>query len=148
MIHLDLLQYKDQLKTRSENNVTHIFDPVRKRWLVLKPEELVRQLFIQYCISNRICSINKISVERQIAVNDVQRRYDIALHDSKGDPWLLVECKAPAVTVSQKTLDQIARYNVALQVPYLIITNGIDTFGCRVDLKDKSFEEIFDLPLP
>ena len=146
-MHLDLLKYKDQLRTRSENDIAHIFDPVRNKWLVLQPEELVRQLFIQYCISNNICSIAKMSVERQISANDLQWRYDIALHDDKGYPWLLVECKAPDVPVTQKTLDQISRYNIVLKVPYLIVTNGIDTYGCRVDFAKKSFEEIFEFPV-
>jgi len=87
-----------------------------------------------------------MSVERRISVNNLQRRYDIALHDAHGNPWLLVECKAPSVPISQTTLDQIAHYNIALKVPYLIVTNGIDTFGCLVDFKEGSFEEIFSFP--
>ncbi len=146
MLHLDLLQYKDQLQTRSENNTTRIFDPVRRTWVLLQPEELVRQLFIYYCISTNLSSVNTMSIERQISVNDLHRRYDIALHDAHGAPWLLVECKAPTVPVSQKTMDQIAQYNIALQVPFLIITNGIDTYGCRIDFDNKSFEEIFEMP--
>jgi len=147
MIHLDLLQNKDQLKTRTEKGIKRIFDPVRRKWILLQPEEVVRQLFIHYCISNNYCSINNMSIERQISVNDLHRRYDIALHNSRGEPWLLVECKAPSIPVSQKTMDQIAHYNIALRVPYLIVTNGIDTFGCQVDFGRKSFEEIFEFPV-
>ncbi len=87
-----------------------------------------------------------MSIERQISVHNLHRRYDIALHDARGKPWLLVECKAPAIAISQKTMDQIAQYNIVLQVPYLIVTNGIDTYGCHVDLKEKSVEEIFEMP--
>jgi type I restriction and modification enzyme subunit R-like protein len=147
MIHLDLLRYKDQLQIRTEQDNTRIFDPVRRRWILFQPEELVRQLFIHYCVSSKLCSINNMSVERQISVNDLHRRYDIALHNSQGEPWLLVECKAPTVPVSQKSMDQIAHYNIVLRVPYLIVTNGIDTFGCHVDFTQKSFVEIFEMPV-
>jgi Type I restriction enzyme R protein N terminus (HSDR_N) len=143
---LDLLKYKDQLRTRADKDHIRIFDPVRKRWVLLQPEELVRQLFIHYCISSKLCTANNMSIERQISVNNLHRRYDIALHDSQGDPWLLVECKAPAIAISQKTMDQIANYNIVLQVPYLIVTNGIDTFGCHVDLKEKLVAEIYEMP--
>lgn len=146
MIDLNLLQYKDQLQVRTDKKGTLVFDPVRKKWFLLQPEELVRQLFIIHCLKNKLTSLNHISVERQISINQLKRRYDIALHDKSGAPWLLVECKAPSVPISQKTMDQIAHYNFTLKVPYLIVTNGIETYGCVVDLENKRFEEIGELP--
>lgn len=147
MLELNLLQYKDQLRSRkNESGEPQLWDPVRKTWLILQPEELVRQLFIQFCVSNKITSVSRISVEREIKVNALRRRYDIAIHDNTGHPWLLVECKAPGFRLDQSVMDQIALYNMELRVPYLIVTNGIESHGFHIHFDSRSFEPIQAFP--
>lgn len=125
-----------------------IFDPVRRKWVACLPEETVRQLFIQYCIATERCTFNRIGIERKVEVHGLMRRYDLVLFDTTGEPWLLAECKSPDVQITQQTLDQIARYNLSLRVPYLVVTNGIQTFCVKVDLDAGSYTFEEDIPNP
>ena len=146
MIDIDLYAYRKSILTKQDGETTLIFGKVRKQWLLLTPEELVRQLFIEYCDQTSKYPLARISVERQIKVLGLTRRYDIAIHDKKGAPEILIECKAPYVTLNQSVLDQIASYNVAMQVPYLIVTNGIETYGFEIDIKEGTFKRLSALP--
>ena len=132
-IPLPLLELKDLLKVRDTGTQQEIWDPVRKRSVTLTPEELVRQLLIQYLLSSGKTKLTHLSVERQIKVYGQRRRYDLMIHDRKGQPLALIEVKAPEVSLTQKTLDQIARYNMSIGVSWLIICNGIQTFCFHLD---------------
>jgi len=147
MIDLDLIAYRDKLRTRpNEAGQTEIYDTVRKKWLVLLPEEMVRQLFIHYCISKNLCPPSRISIERQITINNISRRYDIVLFNSKGNPEILVECKAPSVVLDAAVFEQIAHYNMALRVPYLIVTNGMHTHAFVIDFERNDFNPVSEMP--
>lgn len=147
MIELDLIAYQDEIRTRSDKQgQTEIYDRVRKRWILLQPEELVRQLFIHYCISNQICPASRISIERQISVNEITRRYDIALFNSSGQATVLVECKAPSVVLDNSVLEQIAHYNMTLRVPYLVVTNGMHTHAFYIDFEAGSYTSLEAIP--
>jgi hypothetical protein len=124
MIKIDLLQYQSKIDFRKGKK---LFDPIRKKEIVVTPEELVRQLLIIHLIEKVAYPKNKISVEKQVLVNDLPKRFDILIHDNQGKPVLLVECKAPSVKIDEAVLHQVARYNSTLRVKYFIMTNGIET---------------------
>ncbi len=124
MIDLELMQYKDLVQVKKIEGKTHVFDPLRKKWLVLQPEELVRQLFVQYLLRGKGYNFTRIKVEKSLKVNGLDRRCDLLVYDAAIRPFLMVECKAPQVDISQETFRQIAWYNLPLQVPYLAVTNG------------------------
>ncbi len=132
-IPLQLLDLREQLQVRHSGTTQEIWDPVRKRYVILTPEELVRQLLIQYLLTSGKTRLTHLSVERQIKVYGQRRRYDLMVHDQRGQPLALIEVKAPDVPLTQKTLDQIARYNMAMDVSWLIVSNGIQTFCYRLD---------------
>lgn len=133
-IDLDLLRFKDRLRVRQgKDGKRLLFDPIRKKWLVLQPEEMVRQLMVAYLIEERGFSPNLISMERGLKVNTMDRRFDLLVYDQEVQPYLLVECKAFQVELGQSAFEQVIWYNSTLKVPYLIVTNGIDTYCCWMD---------------
>jgi hypothetical protein len=127
MIKIEYPQYQPKIK--KEDNNEFIFDEVRKKWVVLTPEEWVRQNFLQYLIQVKKYPASLIAVEKEISVADTKKRFDIVVYDKTHQPFMIVECKEMNVELDNKTLDQVLRYNIALQVPYLIITNGSYCFG-------------------
>ncbi len=147
MIKLDLLGYRDFLNTRKEGDITVIYCEVRKKWVTLTPEEVVRQLFILYCSREDIYPLARMSVEKAIVVNGLSKRYDLAIHDREGQPILLVECKAPHISLDQSVIDQVARYNMAMGVKYLVVTNGMSTYVFEIDHAKSNYKSIDSLPL-
>ena len=143
---IDLLQYKAELRFKEQAQRRYIFCPIRKKYLVLQPEELVRQLVLLYLQKEKNYSKNSIHVERGIKVNNLYRRCDIIVYDEAVTPYLLVECKAPTVKITQSVFDQIARYNLALQVQYLLVTNGMDAFCCEMDYVGQSYSFLESIP--
>lgn len=128
------LQLPDHgVKTKHDANGVQVFDPIRKRWLALLPEEWVRQHFINHLVYDLGCPASLIAVERSLVLNGLAKRADIVLHDAYGKPMLLVECKAPEISITQRTFEQAARYNLVFKVDWLMITNGIKHYCCRVD---------------
>ena len=133
MVQIDLMKYQDQLRLKTEGGKKYIFGDIRRRWLVLLPEELVRQLVIQFLVREKNYNRSRISTERAIKVNKMDRRFDILVYDEAFRPKLLIECKSPQVRIKQDAFDQIAWYNTSLKVDFLVITNGIETYCCSID---------------
>ena len=148
MIKIDFLQFKDQLKTKKENNKRFLYDPIRKKYLVLLPEELVRQLVVAFLIKKKTYNKNRIAIEKSLMVNGLPKRWDILVYDELTNPWMLIECKAPTVKISQDTFDQIARYNLSLNVPYLLVTNGLQSYCCEIDYQNQTYEFLDEIPTP
>jgi len=146
-LDLDFLQFQPDLTVKKEAKQRLIFCVIRKKYLVLQPEELVRQLTIHYLITNRKYNRNNIHVERGLTVNGLYRRTDIIVYDEKVVPYLLVECKRPKVKITQAVFDQIARYNLTLKVKYLLVTNGIDTFCCEMNYEAQSYRFLTEVPV-
>ena len=146
MIDLDLMKYKKSLKLKTEDEKRYIFDPIRKKWLVLQPEELVRQLMILYLLEEKKYNKNRINVEKEIVVNRLQKRCDILVFDKDMENFLLVECKAPHVPIHHEVFKQIAWYNMALKVKYLVVTNGQETFCSIMNYEEESFEFLSRIP--
>lgn len=145
-IDLPLLKFQDDLKIKKEDGFTFIFDTIRKKYLKLAPEEMVRQLLIQWMVQEHQVNSNRIAVERGITVNGMYKRCDVLVYDFNLRPFLLVECKAPQVKITQKTFEQIARYNIPLKVPYLLVSNGQDNYCCKIDFPTNSFEFLDKIP--
>ncbi|KAA3631131.1 MAG: restriction endonuclease subunit R, partial [Bacteroidetes bacterium] len=116
MIPLDLTPYKSELRLKKEDGKVYVFDLIRSKWLVLLPEELVRQLLILYLIREKRYSKNFIAVEKGLKVNDLDKRFDLLVYNADTQPFMLVECKAPSVKITQDVFRQMAIYNMAFRV--------------------------------
>jgi hypothetical protein len=142
--NLNFPTYSFRLKN-SENN-THIFDVIRKKFVVLQPEEWVRQHCIQFLIQEKNFPISLINVEKVVLINGLKKRYDIVVYNPNGSLALVVECKAPEVKITQATFDQIARYNLTLKASFLMVTNGLNHYFCTMNPNLESFEFLESLP--
>ncbi len=129
----------------SENKVA-IFDEIRKKFIILTPEEWVRQHVTQYLLQEKKYPKSYINVEKLIKINDLTKRYDLVVFQPNGDLFLLVECKAPEVKISQQTFDQIARYNLTLKAKYLMVTNGLNHYFCEMDFENEKYVFLEQLP--
>jgi hypothetical protein len=129
----------------SENKIS-IFDCIRKKFVILQPEEWVRQHCVQYLILEKKYPISLINVEKELKVNGLKKRYDIVVYNSDGSIHLIVECKAPQIPIDQSTFDQIARYNLALKATYLMVTNGLNHYYCQMDLKNECYQFLKTIP--
>lgn len=145
-LDIDFMQFVDQLKIKTENGKKYIWDDIRMKWYVLQPEEFVRQLVVKYLIQISGYNKNKIQLEKGLMINGLERRFDILVYDNDFNPYLLVECKRPQITVDQKVFDQISVYNIELKVPFLLVTNGPETYCCKVDLIEKNYAFLKEIP--
>ena len=137
---------KYNFRFKSNENKTLIFDIIRKKFVVLTPEEWVRQHAIHFLISEKKYPAAHINVEKQLQLNDTVKRYDIVVFNKDGTIKIIVECKAPSIKTNQQTFDQIARYNLALKSETLMVTNGLEHFFCKMDFENKKYLFLKDLP--
>lgn len=144
MEQLDFPAYDFRLK--NSENKRQIFDPIRKKFIALTPEEWVRQHVIKFLTINRKYPKSLINVEREIQVLGTRKRYDIIIFNPDGSIYLIVECKAPSIDITQNTFDQIARYNLALNATYLMVTNGYNHFYCQMDFISEKYIFLKSLP--
>lgn len=143
MFQLNLPFYNITLK--EENGNHFIFDDIRKKYLRLTPEEWVRQNFVKYLIDEKKFPASLIVIEKGLKLNELTKRADVLIYKDSSS-ILLVECKAPTVKISQDTFDQISRYNLKFKVPYLIVTNGINHYCCRIDFENNSYHFLENIP--
>ena len=120
-----------EFRMKSEGDNTFIFDTLRKTWLQLTEEEWVRQNFVQYLIQVALYPSSYIALEKEIILNELKKRFDILIYNKEFQPWMLIECKARDVQLSEDVLQQVLRYNISVPVQYIIITNGISTIGWK-----------------
>ncbi len=144
MQQLSFPAYSFRLKSRE--NKPFIFDAIRKKFLVLTPEEWVRQHVIQWLLQDKKYPINLINVEREIQVGNTKKRYDIVVFKPDGSLRLIVECKAPSVAITQDTFDQIARYNLKLNADFLMVSNGINHYYCQIDSENARYQFLKEIP--
>jgi len=144
MQKLNFPAYSFRLKN-SENKVS-IFDEIRKKFMVLTPEEWVRQHTVQFLLQEKSYPKSYINVEKLVKVNDINKRYDAVVFEPDGSIFLLVECKAPEVKITQDTFDQIARYNLKLKAKFLMVTNGLNHYFCQMDLEKEQYIFLKELP--
>jgi hypothetical protein len=146
-LNIDLLDYHNKLHIKYQGSERLVFDSIRKRWLPFTSEEFVRQLFIEYLVLDRQYPKNWISVERGIHINGIYRRYDLAVHDKEMNPTMLIECKSPSVTISQDVFDQILHYNMEMNVPLLVVTNGASSYCCTIDQEKGKLQFLSEIPV-
>ena len=144
MLKLSFPNYEFRLKKIDEKRF--IFDEIRKKYIELTAEEWVRQNCIKFLINEKKYKSQLIAVERKIILNNLTKRFDIIVYDNNGDPNLLVECKAPNIAIRQETFDQILSYNRVINSKYLMITNGIIHYYCKIDNIDNKINFLKDIP--
>lgn len=127
MIRIDYPSY--QFRMKEEDGRTFIFDELRKLWLRLTPEEWVRQNFIRYMVDVKKYPAALIALEKEMQMGELKKRFDILVYNRQHQPWLMVECKSTDVQLDEKVLQQVLRYNIAIPVQYLVITNGSFSVG-------------------
>jgi hypothetical protein len=135
---------KQQIKIEQREGVNEIFDIIRKKWLVLSPEEWVRQNILRYLLFTKNYPASLIAIEKEIKLGELKKRCDIVVYNRQAKPWMIVECKEMNVPLSEKTMEQILRYHITLPAKYLLITNGSYSFGFLK--KDGKFIEINIFP--
>lgn len=141
---LNLPSYPFRLK--KADGAVYIFDEVRKKFLVLSPEEWVRQHLVQFLILHKNYPRSLFRLEGGLKLHSMQKRSDIVIYNTAGEKILLAECKAPSIKISQQAFDQIARYNMVYRVPLLLVSNGINHYCCRIDFETSSYTFIEEIP--
>ena len=131
---------------KNSENKTYIFDVIRKKFVLITPEEWVRQNTIQYLLQEKQYSKSYINVEKLVKVNNLNKRYDIVVFKPNGSVFLVIECKAPEITINQQTFDQIAQYNLVLKADYLMVTNGLNHYFCEMDFENENYLFLKNLP--
>ena len=144
MQKLNFPEYSFRFK--SSENKTLVFDEIRKKFVVLTHEEWVRLHVVQFLLKEKKYPKSLINVEKQLKLNNTVKRYDIVVFNNDGSIFLIVECKAPSIEISQLTFDQIARYNLALEAQYLMVTNGLDHYYCQMDFENERYVFLKEIP--
>ena len=131
---------------KNSENKAVIFDEIRKKFIFLTPEEWVRQHVIQFLLQEKKYPKSLLNVEKTLKINGLTKRYDIVIYQPNGSIFLLVECKSPQIKISQNTFDQIARYNLTLKAQFLMVTNGLNHYFCKMDFENEKYIFLNELP--
>lgn len=131
---------------KSDEGRSYIFDPIRKKYVLLTPEEWVRQHFLQFLIQDRGFPASLVAVEKEFSFNRMKKRTDILAHNNRGEPVMLVECKSPSVPVTENVFKQIGLYNLAYKVPWLVVTNGMKHYCCMFDKGEGKYLFVDSIP--
>lgn len=142
---LNLPQRNFNIKVTQQGNRV-IFDRLRRRFVTLTPEEWVRQNFVEFLIADRGFPAGLMSNEMSLTQNGISRRCDTLVTDRYGSPMVIVEYKAPSIKITQSVFDQICRYNMVLQAKYLIVSNGLQHYCCKIDYAHNSYSFLPDIP--
>ena len=134
------------IKLKEEGGKQYIFDFIRKKYLVNTPEEWVRQNFIHFLMREKKYPASLIAIEKGLKLNELQKRADAVIYDTNGEAIVLIEFKAPKIKITEATFEQISRYNMVFKVPYLIVSNGLNHYCCKINFTDNSFEFIKEIP--
>lgn len=145
MVELNLPEYEYKVKKREDGSWA-IWDRLRERWVALTPEEWVRQHFVEWLITDKHFPAALMGNEVSLTQNGIARRCDTIVADRTGAPLVIVEYKAPSINVTQKTFDQIVRYNMVLKARYLIVSNGLNHYCCQIDYDKNTYRFLEDIP--
>jgi type I site-specific restriction endonuclease len=137
-----------QERIRHKDGQIYVFDPIRKKNILLTPEEEVRQCLLDYLILEKKYSKNHIKIEGGVRVNSLQKRTDIIIYDRDSQPYLLIECKAPSVKLDDQAIKQASNYNSQIMAPYLAVSNGAQHFCFAIDFESKTTRQLTDFPDP
>jgi hypothetical protein len=142
---LNLPDFGHQVRLSDEQR-TEIFDAFRKKYVVLTPEEWVRQHLLHYLCDHLNYPANLLAVEQSLKLGSLQKRADVVVYQASLTPWMLIECKAAEVPLTQAVFDQAARYNLHFKVPFLVITNGLRLFAAKIDFQTGQVQRLESLP--
>ena len=145
MTPLNLPQYEINV-TEAPDGQLQIFDRLRNKFVALTPEEWVRQHFVSYLITHKGYPAGLMANEVALTLNGTSRRSDTVVYTSDAKPLVIVEYKATNVKISQKTFDQIIRYNMVFQAPYIIVSNGLNHYCCHIDFENHSYKFLPEIP--
>lgn len=144
MLQLNLPLFKPKLKKNKEG--VYIYDLIRKKYLLLTPEEWVRQNFLNYLSIHKSFPLSLMENEAVIKLNEMVRRCDTVVYNNLLEPIVIIEYKRPDVEINQKVFDQIVRYNIVLKVDFLIVSNGMSHFCCKIDYDNQSYQFLEAIP--
>ena len=144
MVALNLPAF--EYKVRTVGQRTQIFDKIRKKFVVLTPEEWVRQHFINFLHFEKKYPLSLMKIEKGVKYMQSAKRTDIVIYGTNGFPTVVVECKSPDIKINADTFEQVARYNIALKANLIIVTNGLMHYCCYIDYNSNSFTFIEDIP--
>ena len=145
MTELNLPKYNMRI-SRDRNNNIKIFDSIRKKFVSLTPEEYVRQHFTNWLINYLHYPMGLIANEVKISLNSTIKRCDTIVYSNTGDPMMIIEYKAPHISINQNVFDQIVRYNMVLKTKYLVVSNGMQHYCCIIDYENNSYQFIPNIP--
>ena len=145
MVKLNLPEYEYKVKKREDGSWA-IWDRLRARWVALTPEEWVRQHFVEWLINEKGYPFALMGNEVSLTQNGISRRCDTVVGDRTGQPLVIVEYKASSINITQKTFDQIVRYNMVLHARYLMVSNGLTHYCCQIDYETNSYRFLEDIP--
>ena len=131
---------------RQDKDKFFIYDVLRKKYLLLTPEEWVRQHVVQFLMQEKKYPKSLINVEKVLKINGLRKRYDVVVFNSDGSIFILIECKAPEIKITQATFDQIARYNMTMNAQFLMVTNGLNHYFCQMDYENEKYTFLENLP--
>lgn len=134
------------IRLQRDDEGVKIFDRLRKKFIILTPEEWVRQHFVNYLINHKGFPESLMANEIGITLNGTRRRCDTVVFDKHGSPMVIVEYKASSIVISQSTFDQIVRYNMVLHARYLIVSNGMNHYCCHIDYDNMSYDFLKEVP--
>lgn len=140
-MNLELKYPPFDVRLKKQGNITYIFDFIRRKWLVLSPEEWVRQHLLNYLVTEKKIPASSISIEKELVLNDLKKRYDVVVFTKQLQPYLIVECKAPYIELNTQVVEQALRYNLIVKAELLMITNGVS------DLVFNTKNDIVDIPI-
>lgn len=141
------LNFKDYtFRFKNTDNKISVFDEIRRKFIILTPEEWVRQHVVRFLLEEKKYPKSYVNVEKIVKINGLTKRYDVVVFQPDGSIFLLVECKAPGITISQSTFDQIARYNMSLNAIHMMVTNGLNHYFCQMDYEQEKYFFLQDLP--
>ena len=145
--YMQKLNFPDyEFRFKNSENKTSIFDEIRKKFIILTPEEWVRQNVVRFLIDEKKYPKSLINVEKTLKINDLTKRYDIVIFNSDGTINVLIECKSTKIEITQTVFDQIARYNMTLKANYLMVTNGLNHYICKIDFENEKYSFLESLP--
>jgi hypothetical protein len=144
MQQLNLPQYNFRVSEKGDKK--YIFDPIRKRFVLLTPEEWVRQNFMLFLIKEKNYPQSLMAIEKQITMNGKLFRFDLLVYKRTGLPYLIAEFKAPGIKITQETFDQVVRYNMALRVDRVVVSNGLQHFVCEINYIDNNYTYLQEVP--
>ena len=144
MYSLNLPSY--DAKIRKNGSLMEIYDPLRRKYVALTPEEWVRQHFVNWLISDKEYPTSLMANEAGIKLNSLIRRCDTVVYDQHLDPLMIIEYKESNISITQDVFDQVVRYNTVLKVPYIVVSNGVNHYSCKMNYEKQSYDFLTDIP--